>query len=88
MTMPPFPNTVFALDLNNHGKSLCKYKPKQDPSVIPVMCCDTVNRGVARAAGKVFLSQADTTLVALDARTVSYRPSPIDPQAHDNVLIC
>ena len=33
------------------------------------MCCDTVNRGVAYADGKIFLHQADTTLVALDAKT-------------------
>lgn len=65
----PFPNTVFALDLNNDGKILWKYEPKQDPSVIPVMCCDTVNRGVAYADGMIFLHQADTTLVALDAKT-------------------
>src|SRR5262245_26060097 len=38
----PFPNTVFALDLNQEGKILWKYEPKQDPTVIPVMCCDTV----------------------------------------------
>jgi len=65
----PFPNTVFALDLNNEGKIIWKYEPKQDPSVIPVMCCDTVNRGVAYGDGKIFLHQADTTLVALDAKT-------------------
>src|SRR6202041_1368171 len=65
----PFPNTVFALDLNNDGKILWKYEPKQDPNVIPVMCCDTVNRGLAYADGKIFLHQADTTLVALDAKT-------------------
>ncbi len=65
----PFPNIVYALDLNNDGKVLWKYEPKQDPSVIPVMCCDTVNRGVAYADGKIFLHQADTTLVALDAKT-------------------
>nr|WP_134500282.1 lanthanide-dependent methanol dehydrogenase XoxF5 [Microvirga pakistanensis] len=65
----PFPNTVFALDLNSDGKILWKYEPKQDPNVIPVMCCDTVNRGVAYADGKIFLHQADTTLVALDAKT-------------------
>ncbi len=65
----PFPNTVFALDLNNDGRILWKYEPKQDPNVIPVMCCDTVNRGVAYADGKIFLHQADTTLVALDAKT-------------------
>ncbi len=65
----PFPNTVFALDLNHDGKIVWKYEPKQDPSVIPVMCCDTVNRGLAYADGKLFLHQADTTLVALDAKS-------------------
>ncbi|PNG24603.1 lanthanide-dependent methanol dehydrogenase XoxF5 [Methylocella silvestris] len=67
----PFPNIVYALDLNNDGKILWKYEPKQDPSVIPVMCCDTVTRGVAYADGKIILGQADTTLVALDAKTGS-----------------
>jgi PQQ-dependent dehydrogenase (methanol/ethanol family) len=65
----PFPNIVYALDLNNDGKIIWKYEPKQDPTVIPVMCCDTVHRGVAYADGKIFLHQADTTLVALDAKT-------------------
>ena len=65
----PFPNNVFALDLSQDGKIIWKYEPKQDPNVIPVMCCDTVNRGVAYADGKIFLHQADTTLVALDAKT-------------------
>ena len=65
----PFPNTVFALDLKNDGKIVWKYEPRQDPNVIPIMCCDTVNRGVAYADGKIFLHQADTTLVALDAKT-------------------
>jgi len=65
----PFPNNVFALDLNNNGRVLWKYEPRQDPSVIPVMCCDTVNRGVAYGDGKIFLHQADNALVALDART-------------------
>jgi PQQ-dependent dehydrogenase (methanol/ethanol family) len=64
----PFPNPVFALDLKNDAKILWKYEPKQDPNVIPVMCCDTVNRGLAYADGKIFLHQADTTLVALDAK--------------------
>src|ERR1700736_4621380 len=64
-----FPNTVFALDLNKNGQILWKYEPKQDPNVIPVMCCDTVNRGVAYGDGKIFLHQADATLVALDAKT-------------------
>src|SRR5690348_9268442 len=64
-----FPNNVFALDLNKNGQILWKYEPKQDPSVIPVMCCDTVNRGVAYGDGKIILAQADATVVALDAKT-------------------
>jgi len=65
----PFPNIVYALDLKEDGKIIWRYEPKQDPNVIPVMCCDTVNRGVAYADGKIFLHQADTKLVALDAKT-------------------
>ncbi|WP_026191080.1 lanthanide-dependent methanol dehydrogenase XoxF5 [Methylobacterium sp. WSM2598] len=65
----PFPNIVYALDLNQDGKIVWKYEPKQDPNVIPVMCCDTVNRGLAYADGKIILHQADTTVVALDAKT-------------------
>jgi len=65
----PFPNPVYALDLNKDGKILWKYEPRQDPNVIPVMCCDTVNRGLAYADGKIFLHQADDKLVALDAKS-------------------
>jgi glucose dehydrogenase len=65
----PFPNIVYALDLNNDGAILWKYEPKQDPDVIPVMCCDTVNRGVAYSDGRIYLHQADTTVVALDAKS-------------------
>ncbi|MBY6005167.1 methanol/ethanol family PQQ-dependent dehydrogenase [Salipiger bermudensis] len=65
----PFPNIVYALDLNEDGKIKWRYEPKQDPNVIPVMCCDTVNRGVAYADGKIFLHQADTKVVALSAET-------------------
>src|SRR5467141_2581948 len=64
-----FPNIVFALDMKNENKIVWKYEPKQHPNVTPVMGCDTVNRGVAYADGKIFLHQADTTLVALDAKT-------------------
>jgi PQQ-dependent dehydrogenase (methanol/ethanol family) len=64
-----FPNNVYALDLKDGAKIIWSYKPTQDPSVIPVMCCDTVNRGLSYGDGKIFLHQADTTLVALDAKT-------------------
>ncbi|MFK7893204.1 MAG: methanol/ethanol family PQQ-dependent dehydrogenase [Granulosicoccus sp.] len=65
----PFPNRVYSKDLNEEGRINWMYEPKQDPSVIPVMCCDTVNRGLAYAEGKVILHQADTTVVALDENT-------------------
>ncbi|MBX6740578.1 MAG: methanol/ethanol family PQQ-dependent dehydrogenase [Acetobacteraceae bacterium] len=65
----PFPNRVFALDLKDPGRIIWRYEPTQDPSVIPVMCCDTVNRGVAYGNGMIILAQADTTVVALDAKT-------------------
>ena len=64
----PFPNKVFAMDLNTQ-KIVWKYEPKQDPAVIPQMCCDTVYRGLAYAEGKIILQQADSMLLALDAKT-------------------
>ena len=65
----PFPNTVFALDLNHGERIMWQYTPTQNPEVIPVMCCDTVNRGLAYGDGKIILHQADNTVVALDAQT-------------------
>ncbi|SFG71946.1 PQQ-dependent dehydrogenase, methanol/ethanol family [Palleronia marisminoris] len=71
----PFPNNVFAVDLANDGIIKWKYEPQQDPQVIGVMCCDTVNRGVAYAPetdaypATIILNQADTTVVALSADT-------------------
>ncbi len=62
----PFPNKVFAIDLDTQ-KIKWRYEPKQDVAVIPQMCCDTVYRGLAYAENKIFLQQADSTLVALDA---------------------
>jgi PQQ-dependent dehydrogenase (methanol/ethanol family) len=64
----PFPNKVFAIDLDTQ-KIKWRYEPKQDVAVIPQMCCDTVYRGLAYAENKIFLQQADSTLVALDANT-------------------
>src|ERR1700742_22353 len=64
----PFPNNVYAVNLKDQTYKW-KYEPKQDVNVVPVMCCDTVNRGLAYGDGKIFLQQADTILVALDAKT-------------------
>jgi PQQ-dependent dehydrogenase (methanol/ethanol family) len=65
----PFPNIVYALNLDDDHKIEWTYTPKQDPAVVPIMCCDVVNNGVQYAEGKIFLYQADTSLVALDAKT-------------------
>lgn len=65
----PFPNKVYALDLSKDGAIAWQYSPVQDNKTIGVMCCDTVNRGVAYADGKIFLHQADTKVVALDAKS-------------------
>src|SRR5678810_749466 len=66
----PFPDIVYALDLAKEGAPVkWKYVPKQDPKVIPVACCDTVNRGLAYADGTLFLNQLDANTVALDAAT-------------------
>src|SRR5438128_4347485 len=66
----PFPDIVYALDLTKEGAPVkWKYLPKQDPQVVPVACCDTVNRGVAYADGTLFMNQLDTNTVALNAET-------------------
>ena len=65
----PFPNKVFSINLADQSINWI-YEPKQNAAeTVPVMCCDTVYRGLAYADGKIFLQQADTTLVGLDANT-------------------
>ena len=65
----PFPNKVFSINLADQSINWI-YSPKQDAAAtVPVMCCDTVYRGLAYANGKIFLQQADTVLVGLDANT-------------------
>jgi PQQ-dependent dehydrogenase (methanol/ethanol family) len=65
----PFPNTVYALDQKTQSV-IWEYTPTMDADVtIPVMCCDTVNRGLSYGDGKIFLQQSDTVLTALDAKT-------------------
>ena len=64
-----FPNNIYALDLNNNQKILWSYFPKQDPQTQALLCCDTVNRGLAYGDSKIFLQQNDGVLVALDAKS-------------------
>ncbi|MCQ8104386.1 methanol/ethanol family PQQ-dependent dehydrogenase [Methylomonas sp. SURF-2] len=75
----PYPNNVFAIDLNEPDKILWQFKPKQNPAARAVACCDVVNRGLAYApAGKdypatIFLNQLDGHVVALNAKTGELR---------------
>lgn len=75
----PYPNNVFAIDLNEPDKILWQFKPKQNPAARAVACCDVVNRGLAYApAGKdypatIFLNQLDGHIVALNAKTGELR---------------
>lgn len=71
----PFPNTTFALDLNEPGRIIWQHKPKQDPTARAVACCDVVNRGLAYWPGDdtrgplILKTQLDGHIVALDAET-------------------
>ena len=71
----PFPNTTFALDLNEPGKIIWQHKPKQDPTARAVACCDVVNRGLAYWPGDdtvgplILKTQLDGHIVALKADT-------------------
>ncbi|RFC63515.1 PQQ-dependent dehydrogenase, methanol/ethanol family [Fulvimarina endophytica] len=71
----PFPNTTFALNLDDPGKIVWQNKPKQDPTARAVACCDVVNRGLAYWPGDdevgplIFRTQLDGKIVAIDAKT-------------------
>jgi PQQ-dependent dehydrogenase (methanol/ethanol family) len=65
----PFPNYLFALDLNNPGSTRWVYKPPVNPAAQGVACCDHVNRGAAYANGKIFYNTLDAQTVAVDAET-------------------
>jgi PQQ-dependent dehydrogenase (methanol/ethanol family) len=68
-----WPNIVQALDLSNpdHPVEVWNYvkKTERDLSAVPRACCDTVNRGLNYADGKVLFNTLDGYLIALDART-------------------
>jgi quinohemoprotein ethanol dehydrogenase len=59
---------VYALDAAS-GRLIWKFEPRFDPQVVRNVCCDEVNRGVALAAGRVYVAALDGRLYALDART-------------------
>lgn len=71
----PYPNTTFAVGLDNPGRILWQHKPKQNPTARAVACCDVVNRGLAYWPGDgktpalILKTQLDGHIVALNAET-------------------
>jgi len=51
------------------GKELWRFEPEVDMQVNRTVCCDMVNRGVAVARGKVYVTALDGWMYALDAKT-------------------
>ncbi|MDB5396885.1 MAG: PQQ-dependent dehydrogenase, methanol/ethanol family, partial [Rhodospirillales bacterium] len=65
----PYPNNLFALDLNKPGAPLkWEYQPKPAQASQGVACCDVVNRGAAFWDGKVIYNTLDGATVAVDAK--------------------
>lgn len=68
-----WPNIIQALDLTDpdHPKQIWNYKKTsgRDESAVTRACCDTVNRGMSYADGKIVFATLDGFLIALDART-------------------
>ena len=65
----PYPNYLYALDLNNSGALKWKYEPKPEAASQGVACCDVVNRGAFYDDGKIFYNTLDGNAVAVDARS-------------------
>jgi glucose dehydrogenase len=71
----PYPNNVFAINLDDPGTIVWEYKPKQNPAARAVACCNVVNRGLAytpagsHGPAKIFLNQLDAHVVALNAES-------------------
>jgi len=68
-----WPNIVQALDLSDpdHPVQVWNYTKTsgRDESAVPRACCDTVNRGLSYADGKLVFGTLDGYVIALDAAT-------------------
>src|ERR1700691_5440772 len=68
-----WPNIIQALDLTDadHPKENWNYTKTtdRDASAVPRACCDTVNRGMSFADGKLVFGTLDGFVIALDAKT-------------------
>jgi PQQ-dependent dehydrogenase (methanol/ethanol family) len=68
-----WPNIVQGLDLSDpdHPVQVWNYTKTsgRDESAVPRACCDTVNRGMSYASGKLVFGTLDGYVIALDAAT-------------------
>src|SRR3954471_8161370 len=64
----PYPNILYALDLNNSGQMKWKYEPKPAAAAQGGACCDVVSRGIAYDNGKIFLCTLDCQAIAVDVK--------------------
>ena len=83
----PYPNNVYAIDLNNIGKFAWRFLPPKDPNAPPVACCDVVKRGLAYADGKIVFATLGGKVYALDAKTgkVEWEATNADPLKGETV---
>ena len=66
----PYPNHLYALDLSKPGApAKWQFSPKPLAASQGIACCDTVNRGVAYADGRVYMNTLDGQTIAVDAST-------------------
>ena len=65
----PYPNILYALDLNNGGAIKWKYEPKPAAAAQGVACCDVVNRGAVYDNGKIIFNTLDCHTIAVDAKS-------------------
>lgn len=65
----PYPNYLYALDLTDSGRIKWRFDPKVAAAAQGEACCDSVNRGVAYADGKIFMNTLDNHAIAVNAET-------------------
>src|SRR4051812_25133714 len=65
----PYPNVLYALDLNDNGAIKWKYEPKPSAIAQGVICCDYITRGCAYADGKVVINTLDDHTIGVEAET-------------------
>lgn len=65
----PFPNKLFALDLNDEGAIKWVYEPNPAAAAQGEACCDHITRGCAYVDGKVIINTLDAHTIGVDANT-------------------